>query len=518
LFRGRGEHPKQGCIKGRIQPEDLILNMSKDAPKPPCPVPGHKWGDIKHDPKVTWLAMYKDTIMGETKYVFLAATSSFKGQSDFKKFEKARELGNHIDKIRKDYKKQLTNDDVFITQRSTALYLIDKLALRVGGAKDDDEADTVGCCSLRTEHLEMITAEEEEDGKTVTKYKVHFDFLGKDSIRYDQTHEIEHQPWLNLQRFKKTADKKVRKDSSNKDAANLFSDLDPTQLNVYLKTLMPGLSAKVFRTYNASKTLDELLQEDPGTTIQERMVYYNRCNRDVAVLCNHQKAKSKTFDASMEKVDEKIKEAEDKYKDAKRSYKAAAEKKDKSQMEKYKRQVHTLKERLEDKKAAKQSKEDLATVSLGTSKINYLDPRISVAWCKTYDVPLPKVFNKSLIAKFPWAMDVRATWRFMHNVCPKDAACEAATSLKANDGDSSDDDDVPLAKKAAVKKKPKAAAKSPAKKATKRKASEDSDGDSDSDDDVPLTKRKKEVDKAKPGSDDSSSDDDDVPLSKRQKS
>lgn len=36
-------------------------------------------------------------------------------------------------------------------------------------------------------------------------------------------------------------------------------------------------------------------------------------------------------------------------------------------------------------------KEDLKTVALGTSKINYLDPRISVAWCKRHDVPIEKV-------------------------------------------------------------------------------------------------------------------------------
>ena len=33
------------------------------------------------------------------------------------------------------------------------------------------------------------------------------------------------------------------------------------------------------------------------------------------------------------------------------------------------------------------------------------DPRISVAWCKRNEVPIEKVFNKSLIAKFHWAMD-----------------------------------------------------------------------------------------------------------------
>ena len=31
-------------------------------------------------------------------------------------------------------------------------------------------------------------------------------------------------------------------------------------------------------------------------------------------------------------------------------------------------------------------KEDLKTVALGTSKINYLDPRISVSWCKRHEV------------------------------------------------------------------------------------------------------------------------------------
>ena len=34
------------------------------------------------------------------------------------------------------------------------MYFIDKLALRAGNEKDADEAaDTVGCCSLRVEHI-----------------------------------------------------------------------------------------------------------------------------------------------------------------------------------------------------------------------------------------------------------------------------------------------------------------------------------------------------------------------------
>ena len=53
------------------------------------------------------------------------------------------------------------------------VFLIDRLALRVGGEKNtEEEADTVGCCSLRVEHVSLT-------GPDV----MHLDFLGKDSIR-----------------------------------------------------------------------------------------------------------------------------------------------------------------------------------------------------------------------------------------------------------------------------------------------------------------------------------------------
>lgn len=54
-----------------------------------------------------------------------------------------------------------------------------QLALRAGNEKEEGEtADTVGCCSLRVEHIKLYP---EIDGQ---EYVVEFDFLGKDSIRY----------------------------------------------------------------------------------------------------------------------------------------------------------------------------------------------------------------------------------------------------------------------------------------------------------------------------------------------
>ena len=58
--------------------------------------------------------------------------------------------------------------------------------MRAGNEKEEGEtADTVGCCSLRVEHIELF---EELDGK---EYVVKFDFLGKDSIRYENSVPVE---------------------------------------------------------------------------------------------------------------------------------------------------------------------------------------------------------------------------------------------------------------------------------------------------------------------------------------
>lgn len=91
LFRGRGDHPKTGKVKKRVQPEQITINIGSEATVP-APPDGHRWKEIKHDKEGTWLAMWQENINGAYKYVMLAANADIKGQSDHKKFEKAREL------------------------------------------------------------------------------------------------------------------------------------------------------------------------------------------------------------------------------------------------------------------------------------------------------------------------------------------------------------------------------------------------------------------------------------------
>lgn len=71
-----------------------------------------------------------------------------------------------------------------------------------------------------------------------------------------------------------------------------------------------------------------------------------------------------------------------------------------------------LDERIVNYEAKIALRDENKEVALGTSKINYMDPRITVAWCKEKEVPLEQIFSRTLVAKFPWAMEVETAWRF----------------------------------------------------------------------------------------------------------
>lgn len=49
-------------------------------------------------------------------------------------------------------------------------------------------------------------------------------------------------------------------------------------------------------------------------------------------------------------------------------------------------------------------------------QLNYMDPRISVAFCKRNEVPIEKIFSKTLRDKFNWAMAVPPDWLFNEEV------------------------------------------------------------------------------------------------------
>ena len=171
----------------------------------------------------------------------------------------------------------------------------------------------------------------------------------------------------------------------------------------YLKTLMPGLTAKVFRTYNASMTLQEQLT-DPAADVVAMTISYSRSyarswranwpagqlatslvNRKVHVLCNHRHAELRIHEEYMANLEkrlvakqEKIAEAERKLEDAEPE--GAAHDRAKKALERLQDQMMKLE--------IKMVKEENKTFALG----HYLDPRISVQWCKTHGMAVEKVW------------------------------------------------------------------------------------------------------------------------------
>jgi len=194
---------------------------------------------------------------------------------------------------------------------------------------------------------------------------------------------------------------------------DLFDRLNTMILNKHLQDLLNGLTAKVFRTYNASHTLQQQLDEltPKKGTVAEKVLAYNRANRAVAVLCNHQRAVPKTHEKSMENLGVKIESKRAEVKKVKKELKNLS--KGTKDHEKKAQQFQRLTEQLKKLEMDKMDKEEGKEIALGTSKLNYLDPRISVAWCKKHDVPLEKVYNKTQRAKFRWAIDMtEKTFKF----------------------------------------------------------------------------------------------------------
>uniref|UniRef100_A0A8C1M1B6 DNA topoisomerase 1 n=1 Tax=Cyprinus carpio TaxID=7962 RepID=A0A8C1M1B6_CYPCA len=305
--------------------------------------PGTRWKEVRHDNKVTWLVSWTENIQGSIKYIMLNPSSRIKGEKDWQKYETARRLKKSVARIRAQYREDWRSKEMRIRQRAVALYFIDKLALRAGNEKDEGEtADTVGCCSLRVEHIRLHPQMDGQD------YVVELDFPGKDSIRYYNKVPVQKRVFKNLQLF---LENKQGKD-------DLFD-----RLNVrpsYYKILS-----------------------------------YNRANRAVAVLCIHQRAPPKTFEKSIN-LNSGLLAVINKHKPCVSVLGVETKKK----------AVQRISEQLMKLEVQATDREENKQIALGTSKLNYLDLRISVAWCKKWGVPIEKIYNKTQREKFAWAIDM----------------------------------------------------------------------------------------------------------------
>ncbi|KTG41770.1 hypothetical protein cypCar_00018793 [Cyprinus carpio] len=215
--------------------------------------------------------------------------SALTGEKDWQKYETARRLKKSVARIRAQYREDWRSKEMRIRQRA--------LALRAGNEKDEGEtADTVGCCSLRVEHI-----------------RLHPQMDGQDYVVFK-----------NLQLF---LENKQGKD-------DLFDRL------------------------------------------------------------------------SIDKKKKQLSAAKKELKAAKAEAKMHRDERSKKGVETKKKAVQRISEELMKLEVQATDREENKQIALGTSKLNYLDPRISVTWCKKWGVPIEKIYNKTQREKFAWAIDM----------------------------------------------------------------------------------------------------------------
>jgi DNA topoisomerase-1 len=427
IFMGRGRHPLRGRWKEGAHHEDITLNLSPDAPRPLG-----EWGEIVWQPESLWVARWKDKLSGKLKYVWLSDTAPIKQKREARKFDQAHELHAHLDTVRAQIERDLSHPESKQRMLATACYLIDALCLRVGDEKDADEADTVGATTLRPEHVTL-----HPDGVA------EFRFLGKDSVLWHKKLDLPEVLQGNLDELLRNArppDSSTNSewDHPTRGKPQLFPDISSRNVNAYLSDILPGLTAKVFRTHHATIAVQESL-EGSGTEASApdhaKWEAANLANLEAAILCNHTKKAPASWPRSRQRYkerEEKAGERVDAYrerlkaqrevlaalrKEAREKRKAATptnREKVKARYEKRigtaERRVERTAEMLERTVLSREKIRAQATIAakkrtwnLGTSLKSYIDPRVYYEWGQQvdYDV-LERYYPKALRGKFAW--------------------------------------------------------------------------------------------------------------------
>jgi DNA topoisomerase I len=378
LFMGRGQHPMRGRWKPRIRPQDVTLNLGENAP-----VPEGNWNAIIHDHSSTWLATWLESLTGKRKYVWLHDSAALRQENDKAKYDKAKKLAEHEGKVQREVIRRMMKGDGKV---ATVAYLILKLAMRVGDEKDPDEADTVGASTLRVEHIDFPQV----NGRQM----IEFNFLGKDSVPWQKTLEVDSDDtralYENLKKFMQ----------GKKPSDPIFDGISSRKVNAFLQQIMPGLTAKVFRTCIATRVVQLQLSKakvDKNSLEPQKIYVAKKANLEAAIRCNHKKGidpKNLAAKKALEKFEESL--AKKKEAIAKLNAEIAAKKWKTDLQEK------RLKETMERLQVQLLLQQETRDYNLGTSLRNYIDPRIMKAWLNYVELDWTKIYTATLQRKFKW--------------------------------------------------------------------------------------------------------------------
>jgi len=361
LFAGRGDHFQRGKWKEGLSKEDITLNLFPDIFKP------EGW-KVTWEPNKMYVAKWIDKLTGKVKYVWFSDTAFLKQNREMEKFKKAETLGKQIKQIEAHILKNLDAKDLERRKIATVSWLILVPNMRVGDEKDPDEADTVGAITLRKEHVNIV-------GDIL-----HFDFLGKDSVRWVKEYKAPPSVIRNIEEFCRDTTKEY-----------LFQGIDSKKVSRFLSEKMPKLTAKVFRTWRCTKTVREELEKS-GVTKNDPDYKKNfaakMANFKVAEVANHKRKIPPTFDKRVADKEAKIKDLQELLKTKKKEGK----------------KTEALETRIQRAKLDLDLTKLTREYNLGTSLKSYIDPTAYVKWAKKVKFDIEKFYPKTLRSKFSWAI------------------------------------------------------------------------------------------------------------------
>lgn len=371
-FVVHNSHPMRGRWKPRVSQQDVILNLDEGSA-----VPAGDWKEVVHDHDSMWMAKWIDKLTDKEKYIWLHESSPLQQSRNKAKYDNAMKVGKNLDRIREKIEKKLISKDPKERQVATVCYLIDRLGMRVGDEKDEDETDTVGASTLRVEHVK------------IGNEGVDFDFLGKDSVRW--TKSLVTPPPVVLRNLMEFMSKKQPDEE-------IFHEVTSGMVNDFLSSLVPGVTAKVFRTYHATAEAKHYLGSIDMAKADDldKLFRAKEANLCAAVFCNHQRTPPKTWEQSLERKTQRLAAAR-----AKAKPNQALIKKLEMELDFYRRTKN---------------------YNLNTSMKNYIDPRVYKAWSDYVEIDWSKIYSKSLQKKFAWVTQSGTRWE------PEDQELDASAS------------------------------------------------------------------------------------------
>lgn len=352
IFLGRGNHPLKGKIKRKIYSKDIVINISQEFSSL---FSQDQWKLIIHDKNKYWLSAWQHPVTKKVIYTYPSKKSINRMQKDKEKFNNAKNLDKYIHKIRKKYYSLiLEKNNIQKNQIGIIVYFIDLLSIRVGSR---DKKNTFGISTLQKKHITF------HSNSFIT-----LQFLGKDSILYKNKVKIDKNVYEKLLFYTEQSNDYI------------FYQTNSNQVNLYLQSLLPFLTSKIFRTYHASKLFQKELYSFDIEHPFDYLYAFKMANIAVAIKCNHRKEKS-VKSKSIELLKNKI------------------------QNEKNIEKLKVLKKKYKIRKFT-------SNLNLSTSIANYIDPRIIFVFVKKYNLDIKKYLSKNIIEQIQWANIIDENWIF----------------------------------------------------------------------------------------------------------